>query len=61
MLEQPAPVFRSDMTVELVKHSADDADVLWAARVSTAGERSRNEIGAGPERSKGLINYLIRR
>jgi hypothetical protein len=37
--------FRSDVTVELVKHSAGDQDVLWAARVSTAG---------------GLINYLMR-
>lgn len=30
------PSFRSDVTVELVKHSAADSDVLWAARVSTA-------------------------
>lgn len=28
--------FRDDVTVELVKHSAADSDVLWAARVSTA-------------------------
>jgi thymidylate synthase (FAD) len=33
-------IFRSDMTVELVKASASDADVIWAARVSTAGEQS---------------------
>ena len=31
-------IFRDDMTVELVKSSASDADVIWAARVSTAGE-----------------------
>ena len=30
-------VFRDDMTVELVKSSASDADVILAARVSTAG------------------------
>ena len=30
--------FREEMTVELVKASASDADVIWAARVSTAGE-----------------------
>ncbi|WP_240796710.1 FAD-dependent thymidylate synthase [Streptomyces sp. RFCAC02] len=48
------------MTVELVKHSASDTDVLWAARVSTAGEQSLEEIGKDPERSKGLINYLMR-
>ncbi|SOD64673.1 thymidylate synthase (FAD) [Streptomyces zhaozhouensis] len=54
------PRFRSDMTVELVKHSASDTDVLFAARVSTAGERSLEEVGRDPERSKGLINYLLR-
>jgi thymidylate synthase (FAD) len=52
--------FRSDVTVELVKHAASDADVLWAARVSTKGEQSLAEIEADPERSKGLINYLMR-
>lgn len=54
------PTFRSDVTVELVKHSASDTDVLWAARVSTAGEQSLEEIDKDPERSKGLINYLMR-
>ncbi|UGY95255.1 FAD-dependent thymidylate synthase [Streptomyces gobiensis] len=48
------------MTVELVKHSAADTDVLWAARVSTAGEQSLDELHKDPERSKGLINYLMR-
>jgi thymidylate synthase (FAD) len=52
--------FRSDVTVEIVKHAASDADVLWAARVSTKGEQSLAEIEADPERSKGLINYLMR-
>jgi thymidylate synthase (FAD) len=54
------PSFRSDVTVELVKHSAADSDVLWAARVSTAGEQSLEELNKDPERSKGLINYLMR-
>ncbi|RKN38710.1 FAD-dependent thymidylate synthase [Streptomyces hoynatensis] len=54
------PSFRSDITVELVKHSASDTDVLWAARVSTAGEQSLEEVGKDPERSKGLINFLMR-
>jgi thymidylate synthase (FAD) len=53
-------IFRSDMTVELVKASASDADVIWAARVSTAGEQSLEEIGEDPARSAGLINYLAR-
>ena len=55
-----APIFRGDMTVELVKASASDADVIWAARVSTAGELSLGEIGEDPARSAGLINYLAR-
>ncbi|MFE7135608.1 FAD-dependent thymidylate synthase [Streptomyces sp. NPDC057638] len=54
------PSFRGDVTVELVKHSAADSDVLWAARVSTAGEQSLEELQKDPERSKGLINYLMR-
>jgi len=54
------PVFRSDVTVELVRGSAHDADVLFAARVSTRGEQSREELEKDPERSRGLINYLMR-
>jgi flavin-dependent thymidylate synthase len=57
---ETAVQFRSDVTVELIKHSAADSDVLWAARVSTAGEQSLEELTKDPERSKGLINYLMR-
>ncbi|MFF4233961.1 FAD-dependent thymidylate synthase [Streptomyces sp. NPDC001820] len=59
-IETATPSFRSDVTVELVKHTAGDSDVLWAARVSTAGEQSLEELQKDPERSKGLINYLMR-
>ncbi len=52
--------FRSDITVELVKHAASDADVIWAARVSTRGEQSLEDLEADPARSAGLINYLMR-
>jgi thymidylate synthase (FAD) len=52
--------FRSDMTVELVKASASDSDVIWAARVSTAGENSLDDVNSDPTRSEGLINYLAR-
>jgi thymidylate synthase (FAD) len=52
--------FRSDMTVELVKHTAADSDVVWAARVSTAGEKSLEAVHQDPERSRGLINFLMR-
>lgn len=52
--------FRSDMTVELVKSSASDSDVVWAARVSTAGENSLDDVDGDPSRAAGLINYLAR-
>ena len=56
-------VFRSDVTVELVRHSASDADVIFAARVSTQGEQTLEAATAGTgatERDRGLINYLMR-
>ena len=57
--------FRSDMTVELVRASASDSDVLFAARVSTQGEQTleRARVDDGPateRRDRGLINYLMR-
>lgn len=54
------PVFRSDVTVELVKSAASDSDVLFAARVSTKGETSLEDVAGDADRSKGLINYLMR-
>ena len=56
----PPIQFREDMTVELVKASASDADVIWAARVSTAGEQSLESVGQATDRDAGLINYLAR-
>ncbi|WP_235928960.1 FAD-dependent thymidylate synthase [Marisediminicola senii] len=55
--------FRSDIAVELVRHSASDSDVLFAARVSTQGEQtleSAQNDDVDASRSKGLINYLMR-
>ena len=52
--------FRGDVTVELVKAAARDADVLFAARVSTRGEQSLEDVDGDAERSRGLINYLMR-
>ena len=58
--------FRSDVTVELVRSSASDSDVLFAARVSTQGEQTLESAAANidasedEKRSKGLINYLMR-
>lgn len=55
--------FRSDVTVELVRSAARDADVLFAARVSTQGEQTLESAASGAEasdRDRGLINYLMR-
>ncbi|MBX3095115.1 MAG: FAD-dependent thymidylate synthase [Cryobacterium sp.] len=59
------------MTVELVRASAQDADVLFAARVSTQGEQSLAQLDEHApstaeaaelesKRNRGLINYLMR-
>ena len=53
-------IFRDDVTVELIKSSASDADVIWAARVSTTGETSLDELDKDADKSAGLINYLAR-
>ena len=59
-------VFRSDVTVELVRSSAADSDVLFAARVSTQGEQTLESALAAQDaeetakRDRGLINYLMR-
>lgn len=56
--------FSSNITVELVKHSASDQDIVFAARVSTQGERSLDStVDLLPEemqKNYGLINYLMR-
>ncbi|MFD1721505.1 FAD-dependent thymidylate synthase [Amnibacterium endophyticum] len=49
------------MTVELVRAAARDADVLFAARVSTQGEQTLETAQAEAQgRDRGLINYLMR-
>ena len=53
-------IFREDMSVELVKSSASDADVIWAARVSTTGDKSLEDVGGDASKSEVLINYLAR-
>ncbi|MCC6376404.1 MAG: FAD-dependent thymidylate synthase [Microbacteriaceae bacterium] len=67
MSENSAPQFRSDVTVELVRASAEDADVIFAARVSTQGEQSLEadkmegtKTEQDQKRDRGLINYLMR-
>ncbi len=58
--QQWAVQFRSDVTVELVRAAAQDADVLFAARVSTRGEQSLEDVDGDAERSGGLIRFLMR-
>ncbi|HZE65511.1 MAG TPA: FAD-dependent thymidylate synthase [Sporichthyaceae bacterium] len=59
-MDEASVEFRSAMTVELVKATASDGDVLFAARVSTKGEQSREDVDADASRSVGLIRYLMR-
>lgn len=51
--------FRDDVTVELVKATAQDSDVIFAARVSTLGEQSLHPVEDDTQ-SGGLIRYLMR-
>lgn len=63
MTDHTEYVFRSDITVELVRSSASDADVLFAARVSTQGEQTleaAKNVETDAKASKGLLNYLMR-
>lgn len=49
-------VSRSDMTVQPVRSAAQDGDVIFAARVSTQGERTLAKAGAeADDRDQGLI------
>ncbi|WP_390178589.1 FAD-dependent thymidylate synthase [Microbacterium sp. MTN4-26] len=51
------------MTVDLVRSSASDSDVLFAARVSTQGEQTLESAQSGEEasgRDRGLVKFLMR-
>jgi len=56
--------FRSIMTVELISPAspADDNSVIFAAQVSTKGEKSRRQVESpeGDAKKAGLINFLMR-
>jgi thymidylate synthase (FAD) len=56
----PPITFRSDVEVELIRASARDVDVLFAARVSTKGEQSLEDIDGDPATGVGLIGFLMR-
>lgn len=52
--------FRDDMTVELIKSSASDLDVIRAARVSTVGVESTHIEEDQVEEARGLIRFLMK-
>ena len=53
--------FKSDVDVQLVKHSASDQDIAFAARVSTIGERTVGyEDNDDNKKLTGLIGYLMK-
>ncbi|TXH09288.1 MAG: FAD-dependent thymidylate synthase [Spirochaetes bacterium] len=52
--------FRSDVDVELVRHSAADSDVVFAARVSTQGARTLDHVGDDATEAAGLIKFLMK-
>ena len=51
---------RSDMTVELIRHTADDIGVVQAAQVSTKGEASRDAEDMTYKKIQGFIDFLVR-
>ena len=56
--EKSVVVLRSDMRVELIDSMGNDASVVRAARVSTAGQSAARYVEH--ERDAGLVNYLMR-
>lgn len=52
--------YSSDVKVELVKQSASDQDIAFAARVSTQGERSLGYPETDEKKLSGLIGFLMR-
>lgn len=53
--------FKSDVDVELVDSMGSDRSIVFAARVSTSGEKlEAHETEGGSPRDAGLINFLMR-
>lgn len=58
MSDEQQFTIKDDVDVELIKNTATDDDVIWAARVSTVGELA--SVHPPEARRKGLINYLMK-
>jgi thymidylate synthase (FAD) len=56
--EKSVVVLRSDIRVELIDSMGNDASVVRAARVSTAGQSAARYVEH--ERDTGLVHYLMR-
>lgn len=52
--------FTSNVGVSPIRVLASDSSVVWAAKVSTQGEDSLEEVDGDAEESKGLINFLMK-
>lgn len=53
-------VLTNQPTVRLLAHSGGDAGVIAAARVSTIGDLSLEDLGADPNEREGLIRFLMK-
>ena len=51
--------FRSDVGVKLIKSMGGDADIIAAARVSTAGAESAEWLERNAAESRGMLNFLM--
>lgn len=60
MLTEIELEFTSNVDVSPINTNAQDSSVVWAAKVSTQGEDSLEEVDGDAEASKGLINFLMK-
>ena len=51
---------RTDFTVDLVQAQANDDSVMWAAKISTLGERSQLRVAEDFKNRTFLIRYLMK-
>jgi thymidylate synthase (FAD) len=57
---EPEIELQSTVEVSVVQHNLTDDSVAWAARVSTVGERAESLTEDTPEKTRGLIRFLMR-
>lgn len=57
---KPEIKLTSEITVEYIDHMGDDSRILSAARASTRGATSADEVAFTPNELAGTINYLMK-